>query len=37
MAAADHRVHIPMTPGTDSINVATSAAIALAALYQPQG
>jgi tRNA G18 (ribose-2'-O)-methylase SpoU len=37
MAAADHRVHIPMTPGTDSINVATSAAIALAALYQPRG
>ena len=37
MAAADHRVHIPMTPGTDSVNVATSAAIALAALYRPQG
>jgi len=37
MAAADHRVHIPMTPGTDSVNVATSAAIALAALYQPHG
>ncbi|WP_421118164.1 TrmH family RNA methyltransferase [Aquihabitans daechungensis] len=36
MAAADHRVHIPMTPGTDSVNVATSAAIALAALYRPQ-
>ena len=36
MAAADHRVRIPMTPGTDSVNVATSAAIALAALYQPQ-
>ena len=35
MAAADHRVHIPMTPGTDSVNVATAAAIALAALYQP--
>lgn len=36
MAAADHRVHIPMTPGTDSVNVATAAAIALAALYRPQ-
>ena len=35
MAAADHRVHIPMTPGTDSVNVATAAAIALAALYRP--
>lgn len=35
MAAAGHRVRIPMTPGTDSVNVATSAAIALAALYQP--
>jgi len=35
MDAADHRVHIPMTPGTDSVNVATAAAIALAALYQP--
>jgi len=36
MAAADHCVRIPMTPGTDSVNVATSAAITLAALYQPQ-
>ncbi|MGN6696440.1 MAG: TrmH family RNA methyltransferase [Aquihabitans sp.] len=36
MAAADHQVCIPMTPGTDSVNVATAAAIALAALYQPQ-
>lgn len=35
MAAADHRVRIPMTPGTDSVNVATAAAIALAALYAP--
>ncbi len=35
MAAADLRVRIPMTPGTDSVNVATSAAIALAALYRP--
>ena len=37
MAAADQRVHIPMTPGTDSVNVATAAAIALAALYRPLG
>lgn len=37
MAASDHRVRIPMTPGTDSVNVATSAAIALAALYDPSG
>ncbi|MCU1372342.1 MAG: tRNA/rRNA methyltransferase (SpoU) [Ilumatobacteraceae bacterium] len=36
MAAADQRVRIPMTPGTDSVNVATSAAIALAALYRPE-
>lgn len=36
MAAADHRVRIPMTPGTDSVNVATAAAIALAALYRPR-
>lgn len=35
MAAADHRVRIPMTPGTDSVNVATAAAIALAMLYRP--
>lgn len=35
MAWADHRVRIPMTPGTDSVNVATAAAIALAALYRP--
>jgi tRNA G18 (ribose-2'-O)-methylase SpoU len=35
LAAADHRVRIPMTPGTDSVNVATAAAIALAALYDP--
>jgi tRNA G18 (ribose-2'-O)-methylase SpoU len=35
MAAANHRVRIPMTPGTDSVNVATAAAIALAALYAP--
>lgn len=37
MALADHRVRIPMTPGTDSVNVATAAAIALAALYQQRG
>lgn len=37
MASADHRVRIPMTPGTDSVNVATAAAIALAALYQAHG
>ena len=37
MASADHRVRIPMTPGTDSVNVATAAAIALAALYQQKG
>ena len=36
MASADHLVRIPMTPGTDSVNVATAAAIALAALYRPQ-
>jgi tRNA G18 (ribose-2'-O)-methylase SpoU len=35
MAAADHRVRIPMAPGTDSVNVATAAAIVLAALYRP--
>jgi tRNA G18 (ribose-2'-O)-methylase SpoU len=34
MAAADHRVRIPMTPGTDSVNVATAAAIVLAGLYE---
>ena len=33
MAASQHRVRIPMTPGTDSVNVATAAAIALAALF----
>ena len=35
MGSADYRVCIPMTPGIDSVNVATAAAIALAALYQP--
>jgi tRNA G18 (ribose-2'-O)-methylase SpoU len=33
-AAVDRRVRIPMAPGVDSVNVATAAAIALAALYQ---
>ncbi len=37
MAAADHRVRIPMAPGTDSVNVATAAAIALAAIYERRG
>jgi tRNA G18 (ribose-2'-O)-methylase SpoU len=32
MAAADRRVRIPMATGVDSVNVATAAAIALAAL-----
>jgi tRNA G18 (ribose-2'-O)-methylase SpoU len=31
------RVRIPMAPGTDSVNVATAAAIALAALYDRAG
>lgn len=29
MAAADHRLRIPMRPGVDSLNVATAAAVAL--------
>jgi tRNA G18 (ribose-2'-O)-methylase SpoU len=33
MAAADRRVRIPMVSGVDSVNVATAAAIALAALH----
>ncbi len=37
MATTDCRVRIPMTPGTDSVNVATAAAIALAALYGSRG
>ena len=37
MVSADHRVRIPMTPGTDSVNVATATAIALSALYQQNG
>jgi tRNA G18 (ribose-2'-O)-methylase SpoU len=37
MAAVDHRVRIPMAHGTDSVNVATAAAIALAALYDRAG
>jgi tRNA G18 (ribose-2'-O)-methylase SpoU len=36
MAAADRRVPVPMTHGADSVNVATSAAIFLAALYRPE-
>ena len=35
LAAVDRRVRIPMAPGVDSVNVATAAAIALAALFQP--
>ena len=31
----DRAVRIPMAPGVDSVNVATAAAIALAALYRP--
>jgi tRNA G18 (ribose-2'-O)-methylase SpoU len=33
LAAADRRVRIPMEVGVDSVNVATAAAVALAALY----
>lgn len=33
MATASRRVRIPMTPGVDSVNVATAAAIALSALH----
>ncbi|MFL6205439.1 MAG: TrmH family RNA methyltransferase [Acidimicrobiales bacterium] len=33
-AAVDRQVRIPMVPGVDSVNVATAAAVALAALYQ---
>ena len=33
LAAADRRVRIPMAPGTDSVNVATAAGIALSALH----
>ena len=32
LAAADHRVRIPLAPGVDSLNVATAAAVALHAL-----
>jgi tRNA G18 (ribose-2'-O)-methylase SpoU len=35
--AVARRVRIPMAPGTDSVNVATAAAIALAALYDRAG
>ncbi len=34
--AASHRVRIPMTPGVDSLNVATALAIALHRLIQPE-
>jgi tRNA C32,U32 (ribose-2'-O)-methylase TrmJ len=34
-SVADMRVRIPMTPGTDSLNMATAAASALYALSQP--
>jgi tRNA G18 (ribose-2'-O)-methylase SpoU len=37
LAAADRRVRIPMAPGVDSVNVATAAAIALAALHGATG
>ena len=37
VAAADRGVRIPMAPGVDSVNVATAAAIALAALYAAEG
>lgn len=37
LAAADRRVRIPMAPGIDSINVATAAAVVLAALYEREG
>jgi tRNA G18 (ribose-2'-O)-methylase SpoU len=33
LAAADLRVRIPMTPGVDSLNVATAAAVAFAQLF----
>ncbi len=33
LAATDRRVRIPMAAGVDSVNVATAAAIALAALH----
>jgi tRNA G18 (ribose-2'-O)-methylase SpoU len=33
LARAERRIRIPMEPGVDSVNVATAAAIALAALY----
>ncbi len=36
LGAVDRRIRIPMAPGVDSINVATAAAIALAALFRPQ-
>jgi tRNA G18 (ribose-2'-O)-methylase SpoU len=35
--AVDRRIRIPMAPGVDSVNVATAAAIALAALFDASG
>jgi tRNA G18 (ribose-2'-O)-methylase SpoU len=35
LRATDQQVRIPMAPGVDSVNVATAAAIALSALYEP--
>ena len=37
LAAADHRVRIPLAPGVDSLNVATAAAVALHALRSNSG
>lgn len=37
LAAADERVRIPMTPGVDSLNVATAAAVAFHAVGSPVG
>jgi tRNA G18 (ribose-2'-O)-methylase SpoU len=36
LGAVDRHVRIPMAPGVDSVNVATAAAIALAALHQAE-
>ncbi|WP_188940177.1 TrmH family RNA methyltransferase [Nakamurella endophytica] len=36
LAAADLQVRIPMTPGVDSLNVATAGAVAFAALWAPR-
>ncbi len=37
LAAADVRVRIPMTPGVDSLNVATAAAVAFHTVRHPSG